>query len=140
MTARSVFLRDQNEAASADATKTLRDAAVRLGDPAQDRRTGPYTTELVRQLQERYLRGLQPTCEHLGAVPAVAVFIASRPERLLCKSCAAVIACIVEVINEGAGCDACGRKVPLKPVLCALGPLLLAYDTCEDCYRAEVGE
>jgi plasmid stabilization system protein ParE len=135
MSARSVFLRDQNEAASADAAKTLRDAAARLGDPAQDRRTGPYTTELVRQLQDRYLRGLQPTCEHLGAVPAVAVFIVSRPERLLCDPCAAHAS---EACNDEPGCDVCGARAPLRRAVWALGPLFLAYTICDACYWVEV--
>jgi hypothetical protein len=139
MTARSVFLRDQESAASVDARNALRESAVKLGAPDQDRQTGPYTTELVRQIQDRYLRGLQPTCEHLGSVPAVAVFIVSRPERLFCRPCAAVIACVVEVVNEGAGCNVCGRRLPVKPVTWALGPLLLAYEACDGCYRAEVG-
>jgi hypothetical protein len=138
MTARSVFLRDQDTAARADAAKTLRDASVACGVPAPVRHAGPFTMEVVRRLQERCAMGLQPLCEHLGDVPAVAVFIVARPERLLCRPCAASVGAALEG-NDEAECHVCGRQIPSKPFMWTLGPLLLAYSACENCYRAEAG-
>jgi hypothetical protein len=139
MTARSVFLRDQHEAASADAANSLRTFAARLGAPAPDRQAGPRTSQIVQQIQDRCTGGLQPTCEHLGSVPAVAVFIVRRPARLLCGPCATDVANALRSGTTEAGCDLCGRRLQLRAVAWALGPLLLAYDACEACYRSEAG-
>jgi hypothetical protein len=138
MTARSVFLRDQDAAARADAAKTLWDSSAANGVPAPVRHAGPFTTEVVRRLQERCAQGLQPVCEHLGDVPAVAVFIVARPERLLCRPCAAPVAAALEG-NDEADCHVCGQRLPSKPFVWALGPLLLTYSACAACHGVEVG-
>jgi hypothetical protein len=138
MTARSVFLRDQNDAACADAAKALRDASEACGAPARERMAGPFAAELAIRLSDRCARGLQEMCEHLGDLPRVAVFMASRPERLLCRPCARPYAGELTAAVGAAACDVCRRDVARKPVAWAFGPLLLTYTACDGCFRAEV--
>jgi hypothetical protein len=137
MTARSVFLRDQNDAASADAASALRAASEACGAPARERMAGPFAAGIAMQLSGRCARGLQETCEHLGDVPQVAVFMAARPERLLCRPCARPYARELTADVGVAACDVCRREVARMPVAWAFGPLLLTYTACDRCYQVE---
>lgn len=136
--ARATFRRDQDEAAA------LRIAASIARLPAAHPEMGyhfqcsPFATRLA--LQQRDPRP-RTRCPHLrGDFSGVIVFArAHEPFHLRCEQCLRVAARRLMGTVEDRTCDSC-RTIPAGGVrggLVQIGPLLVSYGLCPNCYEAD---
>jgi hypothetical protein len=125
-------LRDQLDAASTDARRTLHEIAAVVAGPITPATPPPWLSghlsALREALQQRRVRG----CPHLATGPAVAYAAIWAPAILACAACAAYL--LRPTPEEDRRCDRCRRTADvLHPGMVATGPILLAYGLCPTC-------
>jgi hypothetical protein len=132
MTIHPTALADQLDAASADAERRLRRAAVTPGVQFSHTDTPAWLAEQFTRIDLALTTGHGRLCPHIGAAPRVVYAFAWAPGLLTCPACRWLA---TPTDAEDHICDRCRRHAgTLYPTIAARGPVLFGYGLCHPCH------
>lgn len=140
MSARQTAFADQVQAAGADAQRVIARVARQYGAPVTDADEHPVVRRLVREVAGRNAFGMLAGCRHISpAVPSLAFYLAWRPERLACITCAAADLLVTRGTVEDLRCDGCGVLCDppvIHSTMTVVGSVIISAGMCGDCFGA----